>query len=316
MKPVEVVEGQETKLVCKIKGKPEPTIEWFKDDKPLKTDRRVKVDYDGETSTLIIKGTVLDDEALYKCVATNKFGEVSTSAELLVEEKGTKPEIEEEMKDVVCGLEKKAKFEVKIQGTPKPEVEWFKNGKQIKDGGRFQVIAEEEDNLYSLVIDKVEPEDVAAYKCVASNDLGEVETTASLTLEEELVAPEFISKGGPITVTEGESVDITTEVKGKPLPEVEWFKDNKPIRKTKKINIKSIDSKFTLVMVDVTQDDSGIYKCVARSKAGVAEQTIEVVVERKYLSSTNACILRKTVDVTHFFVFFFLFVLSFPFFGY
>lgn len=254
----------------------------MKDGKEVQTNRRVKADYDGLASTLLLKKVSLDDEALYECVATNDLGKATSSAELLVDEKHTEPEFKDSMKKVEVNVGDEAKFKVRIDGNPKPNVDWFKDGKQLEDAGRITII-DEEDGLHELTIEKVEPEDVGTYKCVASNNVGEVEQTAPLSLKEELEAPEFVEDvKSPITLSEGDTFDLKIRLKGKPLPDVEWFKDGKTIRKSSKIDMKSEDDKFTLVIVDVTLDDSGVYKCVARSKAGSAEKIIKVEVERKY----------------------------------
>jgi len=282
LKPVQTTEGKECKLVCDITGKPEPTIKWMKDGKEVQTNRRVKTDYDGLTSTLLFKEVSLDDEALYECIATNDLGKATTSADLLVDEKHTEPEFTDSMKKVHVNVGDKATFKVRIKGNPKPEVDWFKDGKQLEDAGRI-VIIDEEDGTHELAIDNVEPDDVGTYKCVAFNEVGEVEQAAPLSLKEDLEAPEFVDDvKSPISLNEGETFDLKIRVKGKPIPEIEWYKDDRAIRQSSRINMKSEDDTFTLVIIDVTIDDSGVYKCVARSNAGSAEKTFKVEVKREY----------------------------------
>lgn len=296
LKSIETVEGETVKFVCKVSGEPKPTTQWFKDDQPLKPDSRIKIDYDGNESTLTIKKTTLDDEAMYKCVARNDLGSIDTSAELLVNEKPSDtsaelPEVEkpvnivikDKMKDVKGEIGKEAKFDVKVEGTPKPEVEWVKDGNAIEDAGRYLLIDEEEgEGIHSLVIDEIVPEDAGLYKCVVFNETGELETSANLILEDDSKAPEF-DKGpeGPIVVTEGETINLNAAVTGKPLPEIEWLKDDKPIKKTSNVEIITDGNKFKLVIVKVTTKDTGTYKCVARSTAGVAEKNFEVIVNGK-----------------------------------
>lgn len=279
LKPKQVTEGQECKFTCEVTGKPEPIVKWMKDGKELQTNRRIKADFDGITSTLHFKEVSLDDEAMYECVVTNDLGKTSSSAELLVEEKRTEPEFTDVLRRVEVSVGDEAKFEVHTRGNPKPEVDWFKDGKLLEDTGRFEIV-DEKDGLHSLIIGKVEEDDAGTYKCVAFNEAGEVETSAPLTIKEELEAPEFIGDvKSPIQLTEGETADVSVQLKGKPLPDIEWYKDDKLIRKSSRVYFKSEDNKFTLIIDDATPEDSGIYKCVAQSKAGSAEKTIKVVVE-------------------------------------
>ena len=89
----------------------------------------------------------------------------------------------------------------------------------------------------------------------------------------------FEVESGPITAQEGGDVTLNATVNGKPVPDVEWYKDDKILRKTSRFDMKSRGDKFSLVILNVTPDDSGLYKCVARSKAGSVSRTFQVNVE-------------------------------------
>lgn len=85
LKAVDTVEGTKFEQTVKYSGKPKPDVEWLKNDKPIKEDRRVQVRHDSDdTSTLVINSVVLDDEASYKCVVTNSFGKTISEAEIVV----------------------------------------------------------------------------------------------------------------------------------------------------------------------------------------------------------------------------------------
>jgi len=278
---VEVSEGTAVKLACTVKGTPQPTIEWFKDSKTLKTSKRVKHDFDGEVASLTFTEADLDDEGDYKCVAQNELGSASCTAELLVNEPASKPEFTEVMKDIEVAEDEEGRFDVRVSGSPSPTVQWLKGTKKIEDAGKFLLIDDEGDDLFSLVIDKVASDDVGTYTCKANNEAGEVSCKAELKLQEEMAAPEFAEEGeaGPITVVEGGEVTLNVTVKGQPRPDVEWFKDEKPLRKTSRVDIKSRGDRFSAVLMNVTPDDSGLYKCVASSKAGSVTRTYEVNIE-------------------------------------
>ena len=202
LQPQEVTEGAPTKLLCKVKGEPTPKIEWFRDDEPVETDKRVKVDYDGEVSTLTITDTTLDDEGDYKCVVTNELGSLSTTAELLVnkkEEKPAKPVFTSKIEDLDTDVGKTAKFTVEAEGTPIPEVDWYKDDQVIHDKGRFIIVDEETDKGVSstLVIEDVQPDDSGVYSAVAFSDGGEVKTDANLKVAEKpekIVEPEIAAE--------------------------------------------------------------------------------------------------------------------------
>lgn len=285
LESVEVSEGTEVKLSCTLKGTPQPTIHWFKDGEPLKTSKRVKPDFDGEVASLSFAAADLDDEGDYKCVAQNELGSASCTAELLVNEADSKPEFTEAMKDIEVAENEEGRFDVRVTGSPKPAVQWFKGTKKIEDTGKYIFIDDEEEDLFSLVIDDVSSDEAGAYTCKATNNVGEAACKAELKLQEKMSAPEFADEEetGPITAVEGGEVSLNVTVKGTPRPDVEWFKDDKPLRKTSRLDIRSRGDKFSAVIMNVTPDDSGLYKCVANSKAGSVTRTFEVKIEGKFL---------------------------------
>ena len=266
------------KLVCKVKGKPEPRIEWFKDDIPVKEDRRIKILFDGETCTLKITDTKPDDEAEYKCVATSDAGTSYCTAELLVNEANKRPEFIGKMKPVDVTEGDSARFDVEISGVPKPDVNWFRGRDKIVDGGRFEVI--EKDNLYSLVIKETISDDAGTYKCVAKNEEGEVTSRAAVAVKEKVEAPKIVEGPDtvPLEVVEGDEVLLEVTISGKPKPDVTWFKDGKRVRDSSRISLKPKGNKFSLVILSIKPDDAGTYKCEAKNKAGTVTKTFNVKV--------------------------------------
>ena len=246
----------------------------------------MKDDFDGEVASLSFAEANLDDEGDYKCVAQNELGSASCSAELLVNEPASLPEFTKAIKDIEVAEDEEARFDVRVSGSPSPTVQWFKGTKKIEDAGKFLLIDDEEDDLFSLVIDKVAPDDVGTYTCKAKNEAGEVSCKAEVRLQEQLTVPEFADEEetGPITAVEGGEVTLNVTVKGKPRPDVEWFKDDKPLRKTSRVEIKSRGDRFSVVVMNVTPDDSGLYKCVASSKAGSVTRTFQVNIEGMQLT--------------------------------
>ena len=70
------------------------------------------------------------------------------------------------------------RFDCHIQGDPKPEVAWFKDGVKVNQGV-FQI--SEEGEKHSLIIGEVFDEDAGVYQCQAKNKRGQ--TTCSAVLK-------------------------------------------------------------------------------------------------------------------------------------
>ena len=278
LQPVEVVQGSPAKLQCKVTGTPEPNIEWFRESEPVKEDKRIKMRFDGELCTLKILSTELEDEGAYKCVAKNDFGSVSCASELLVNEPNKKPEFVEKMKPVDVTEGEAARFNVTIEGNPLPVVDWFKGKDKLEDEGRYVMMDDEEAGIFTLIVEDTVPNDAGTYKCVAQNEEGQASSKAALAVKEKMFAPKFADdeESAPINVTDGDELCLSVGIKGKPLPNVEWYKDDKKLRKTSRIKMDEKGDKFSLVILNVTPEDSGTYKCEATSKAGTATRTFDV----------------------------------------
>lgn len=283
---VEVTEGSSATLECKVTGTPEPSITWFKDGAGVADEKRYKTRFDGERATLKLATTELDDEGEYKCMAENAFGSASCSSELLVNEASTKPEFIEKMKPVNAIEGEPATFSVKVTGTPPPIIDWFRGKEQLEDEGRIEIVDNEETGDYSLTIKNTVPEDAGMYKCVAINEEGETSSKAALAVKEVITEPTFETQEGaqpdeatPVKVGEGGIVSLSAVVKGKPTPDVDWFKDDEKLRETSRLKMDAKDGELSLIILEAKPDDSGLYKCEAKSKGGKAERTFDVDVQ-------------------------------------
>ena len=72
-------------LECEAEGQPAPVISWYKNGDPLYPSDYFKLE---EGSNLRILGLVDSDEGIYQCFAQNSVGNVQTSAQLIILQKG------------------------------------------------------------------------------------------------------------------------------------------------------------------------------------------------------------------------------------
>ncbi|VDK36216.1 unnamed protein product [Gongylonema pulchrum] len=77
-------EGSEIVMVCAVTGIPNPTIQWFKDDKVL-SDKDYTIKYENGVCTVTISALKQRDAGIYKCVAENINGTAKTECKLIVE---------------------------------------------------------------------------------------------------------------------------------------------------------------------------------------------------------------------------------------
>ncbi|XP_064926575.1 myosin light chain kinase, smooth muscle isoform X2 [Columba livia] len=86
-KPNRVVvrEGQTGKFSCKITGRPQPQVTWFKGDIPLQQNERFNMFEKTGIQFLEIQNAQLADSGVYTCTVVNRAGKASVSAELTVQ---------------------------------------------------------------------------------------------------------------------------------------------------------------------------------------------------------------------------------------
>jgi len=78
------MEKQTLQLKAKVKGEPEPTVTWYRDDKQLAATLKVSIDKTKDDHQVTIQQATSTAAGTYKCVATNKHGSAEHSAVITV----------------------------------------------------------------------------------------------------------------------------------------------------------------------------------------------------------------------------------------
>lgn len=85
---LKVDEGSNTLLNCKLEGYPFPTVQWFKDNKPLPASNRLLTNYNLNSGVVSLKisDVQIGDTGHYTAFAQNKAGQDQTYCTVLVTE--------------------------------------------------------------------------------------------------------------------------------------------------------------------------------------------------------------------------------------
>ncbi|XP_078248924.1 receptor-type tyrosine-protein phosphatase F isoform X10 [Pogona vitticeps] len=165
-----------------------------------------------------------------------------------------------------------ASFVCQATGEPKPRITWMKKGKKVSSQ-RFEVI-EFDDGSGSVL--RIQPlrvlRDEAIYECMATNSIGEINTSAKLTVLEENQIPSgfpTIDMGPQLKVVEkARTATMLCAASGNPDPEISWFKDFLPVdTAASNGRIKQLRS-GALQIENSEESDQGKYECVATNSAG------------------------------------------------
>lgn len=81
------MEDKPLSLMAKVTGTPRPEVTWYRNNKELVVTPNVKLSYEDDTCSLIIKKMTMDLEGQYKCVAQNPAGTTDITAKVVVEGK-------------------------------------------------------------------------------------------------------------------------------------------------------------------------------------------------------------------------------------
>uniref|UniRef100_A0A8C2PXT3 Receptor-type tyrosine-protein phosphatase F n=1 Tax=Cyprinus carpio TaxID=7962 RepID=A0A8C2PXT3_CYPCA len=170
-----------------------------------------------------------------------------------------------------------ASFVCQAAGEPKPRITWMKKGKKVSSQ-RFEVI-EFDDGSGSVL--RIQPlrthRDEAIYECTATNSVGEINTSAKLTVLEENQIPHgfpTIDMGPQLKVVERtRTTTMLCAASGNPDPEITWFKDFLPVDINGNGRIKQLRSggspiRGALQIENSQESDQGKYECVAMNSAG------------------------------------------------
>ncbi|XP_039227497.1 Down syndrome cell adhesion molecule-like protein Dscam2 isoform X32 [Drosophila yakuba] len=260
--------GHSFALLCQAQAYPVPAMRWYKfiegttrKQAVVLNDRVKQV-----SGTLIIKDAVVDDSGKYLCVVNNSVGGESVETVLTV----TAPlsaKIDPPTQTVDFG--RPAVFTCQYTGNPIKTVSWMKDGKAI---GHSEPV---------LRIESVKKEDKGMYQCFIRNDQESAEASAELKLGGRFDPPVIRQAFQEETMEPGPSVFLKCVAGGNPTPEISWELDGKKIANNDRYQVGQYvtvngDVVSYLNITSVHANDGGLYKCIAKSKVGVAEHSAKL----------------------------------------
>ena len=193
--------------------------------------------------------------------------------------KGGPPEFIEPLVGIELLEGSEARLECQVGGTPPPKIEWYKGNEIVEEDDKLKIRLA--DDLCALVIPNVNSEHQGVYRCVATNDYGSTTTTADLLVTKPDSPPVFKEELQDVAASIGNDLRLKVGIRGKPEATVEWFKNDERIEDQGRYVIVDKDDEselYVLAVEDVTPDDSGSYKCVAKNALGEATCVCRVVV--------------------------------------
>ncbi|KAG1672005.1 Titin [Nymphon striatum] len=226
---------------------------------------------------------ILKDELEYTHYLTEKLQEkMQKNTKPKPGQQLTTPKFVKKLEDIKVSDGQTATFKCKVEGSPRPNITWFRQTAAIRPSPEFEIYYTEE-NVSELIIKEVFPEDAGTFTVVAKNVAEVLSRESSVADLFEGIPPLFSQRPQEKTVKKGEDAELECRLVGFPTPEITWMKNQKVLEESKKISVTTeSDVHFyrqILKMKNVTVKDSGVYEIVARNTEGCSTTFATLIVE-------------------------------------
>ncbi|KAM9344883.1 inactive tyrosine-protein kinase 7 [Symphorus nematophorus] len=260
-------EGKPGYLHCHAQANPEPEVTWLRNNMMITPeDSRFKLFPNG---TLRINNVEVYDGQMYGCETKTAGGRLSGQARVTVLEKlkftPTPPPAQ------CLELDNEITIQCSAKGRETPTIRWTK-----ADGGELPPRVEQRNG--QLHFTKVTRSDAGNYTCIASNSLqGEIRALVTLTVA---VYIRFKVEPENTTVYQGHTAILHCQATGDPEPHIHWMVKDKTLDISKNKRLQKMPN-GSLVISDVTTDDTGRYTCVAGNSCSIKDRVAQLYVVDK-----------------------------------
>uniref|UniRef100_A0A673KYN2 Inactive tyrosine-protein kinase 7-like n=1 Tax=Sinocyclocheilus rhinocerous TaxID=307959 RepID=A0A673KYN2_9TELE len=149
-----------------------------------------------------------------------------------------------------------------IDGHPRPTNRWHKDGALLSEKS-YKINNKDR----TLTLPNASPDDNGVYYCCAKNAAGHACSNDNFTLNIiDKSFPQPVVKPEDLVVMRNEEALFHCQFTAEPLPTVEWYHENEPV--ANKSRYDTLIHNGSLLITQVKQRNTGLYKCVAQGPRG------------------------------------------------
>ncbi|CAF95561.1 unnamed protein product, partial [Tetraodon nigroviridis] len=177
-------------------------------------------------------------------------------------------------------------------GRPEPAISWRllnPSGLDNQSLLRFinQITPDPLDGDEYLDITGIMRNQAGRYECKASNDVAMPDVKYVNVV---VNYPPTIKKTHSSVTQVGGMGTLQCQATAIPVPEFEWYRDEKRLSNSQSINIQILGTTTILMIANVTDEDYGNYTCVASNRLGVQNASLFLYSECPFRSSSPALV--------------------------
>ncbi|KAG1677259.1 Down syndrome cell adhesion molecule-like protein Dscam2 [Nymphon striatum] len=250
--------GKSTILPCVSQSNPSPSYRKEKETNCKKIDISKRKDWTSINEGSLFIVAQKNDSGTYICSASNEMGKEDAVTKVTVFSPiSVFIHPQTQMVDIGSSVI----IECVVSGGPVKSMQWFKNGKIIKD-------VNVEHNLKTLTIAPVKVESVGMYQCFVENQMEAKQASAQITLS--AIPPKLTKTFKSLRLKPGETLNLHCSASGDPLPTILWKVRDLIVQESGVTRIQSdqINGEITstLSISGITSSNGGFYKCEAVNK--------------------------------------------------
>ncbi|XP_055367591.1 hemicentin-1 [Betta splendens] len=264
--------GSHVALLCEATGVPVPSITWLKDGTPIESSLQWQWSIRG--NRLELGPLTLSHAGTYTCVVKNSEGRTQKDYRLSVQ---VSPTIlnSNHPSDVSAPMGEELSLECRATGIPTPRLSWLRDGVALVGSDTRHITMTPDGS--TLTLRRLSPEDSGTYTCLAVSPAGKESKIYTLFV---LVPPSISGETAvprDLHVAQDTTVTLECLATGNPPPQISWLKNGHPLLLSPRTRLLAGDSVLRISPVQLS--DAGVYTCVARSRAGLAELSYDVQVQ-------------------------------------